>query len=427
MRRHSVEEVELASGAKGLLIHVPGSPVFNYEINFRAGEYLIDDPKKYETAHLLEHLILGANKKYPDAKKFSAEIHKNGAMTNAYTGYYNVGYYGETADFEWQRLLKLQIMSLTQPLFLKKEFEAEWGNIQDEMIAGHNNHFRHLSLKMAQSLGFKYPTYKERAELMKNVQLSDLVEHYQNTHTLKNMRFMITGNLRGRKAKIVNILESIKLPEGGRLDLSIEKAVNVVRPIFIENETIDNIYFGISSFRNSMTDTKEDMAMMLNRILLTDTLHSKIFGTAREKGLVYSLHSSHHRSSELTEWWLSTQVLPENAPALCDIIIKELEKLRSGNIKENEINGSKKYALGTYQRSMQTVSSIAGSYSRYFFDEEIEELDKVPSLIKSITKQDMARVMDSMFNEKIHCVGVLGGKNPKISNDLDKKLSVLWG
>ena len=426
MRKHTSEEVVLDNGSRGLLVHVPGAPVMNYEINFRAGEYLTEDPKKWETAHLLEHVILGANKRYPEAKKFSAEFQKNGAYSNAYTGYYSIGYIGETADFEWQRVLKLQLLSLKDPLFLPREFKAEWGNIHDELISLHNQHFRHLNERLNQDFGFKHPTSRERAELMHNVTRNDLIEHYKRTHTTSNMRFMVVGNLRGRKTKIIELFNNCGLELGQRFELPKESARKPKKPTFVENDTVDNIYFYIQSYRNSEISDTEGTALALVRMMLTDTLHSKIYGSAREKGLVYSVHSSHGRMSNMSEWWLSAQVLPENAPALCDIIINEVNKVKIGRVTEADLKAVKKYALGNYQRSLQTVGSIAGSYSRYFFDGEIEDLNQVPARIKAVTKHDMAEAMKSLFAENIGSIGVLGGADQSVVEKLNKQLSPLW-
>ena len=75
--KHTVEEIVLKNGAKGLFIHVPDASVMTFEFDFRAGEYLVT-AKKWETPHLMEHILLGANKKYPKARLFQAEIEKNG-------------------------------------------------------------------------------------------------------------------------------------------------------------------------------------------------------------------------------------------------------------------------------------------------------------------------------------------------------------
>src|ERR1700749_5030762 len=55
--RHTVSELKLKNGIRGLLVHVPEASVMTFDINFRAGEYLVK-PDKWETPHLMEHLLL---------------------------------------------------------------------------------------------------------------------------------------------------------------------------------------------------------------------------------------------------------------------------------------------------------------------------------------------------------------------------------
>lgn len=425
--KHSITEVQLKNGARGLLIDVPGASVTSYEFNFRAGEYLVSMPK-WEVPHIMEHVIWGgANEAYPDRQIYQAEISKNGAYTNAYTSYYSVAYVGETADFEWERVMRLQFNSLERPLFLQPEFEAECGNIHDELVSYTNNHFRALSGKMSQDFGFKVATDFERVDLMKNVVRDDLMEHYKATHFARNLRFVVAGSLRGRRVNVKRLLEELDIPTGSsRIKLPVEKARKSKGPTFIPNETVPNIYLIISTHCNDIVGEKDDDALGLARVLLTETLYSRIFGQARDKGLVYHVSSGHHISSKVTEWWLSAQVLPNNAPALCDIILAEINKIRAGKIDDTEFENAKQYALGSFQRSMQTVQSVSNAYSRYFFDGHIEDLRSMAGRIKAIKKRDVASAMNKMFGDDLGGIGVLGGTDPKVASKLHEHLLPLW-
>src|SRR5688572_18607552 len=148
--KHTVTEIKLSNGAQGLLIHVPNASVMTFDLSFRAGEYLVERPK-WETPHLMEHLLLGANEFIPKARAFQAEFEKNGAYSNASTGSYDITYEAECADFEWDRILGLLLVSITKPLFLAEEYDAEFGNVREELTARSNNHFRHLSLALRQA------------------------------------------------------------------------------------------------------------------------------------------------------------------------------------------------------------------------------------------------------------------------------------
>lgn len=407
---------------------MPDASVMSIELNFRAGEYLVDE-KKWETPHLMEHILLGANDLFPKARLFQAEIEKNGAYSNASTGVYDITYEAECADFEWDRILELMIMAITKPLFLDDEFEAEFGNVREELAARSNNHFRHLSLALRKKYGFMAKTDHERLKLMDNVKVSDVREHYKRTHTSRNLRFIIAGNLTPRRHDaIVETLETISLPLGrGRLALPDERPTPQGEPLFIHNKTVKNIYFYADSFMKRRMDDAEGDALGLVNTMLTETLYSKILGTARERGLVYGMSSGFGQTKQSSNWWFGAQVSQKNAPALFDIMVSELEKVFSGDIDGSDIEAAKAYSLGRFQRSAQTVGGTAGGYSsRYFFDEVIEDYYQVPKRIKAVTKNSIVDISKGMFADNIWGIGILSACDAKFAQDLHQQLNPLW-
>lgn len=426
--KHSVSELELDNGAKGLLIHVPDATVMNFYISFRAGDYLA--PKeKWETPHLMEHLILDANEEYPRGREFQAEFEKNGAYSNASTSAHNITYEAECADFEWKRILECMTLPLTKPLFLEEEFHAEVGNVKEELVSRSNNHFQHLSLALRSAFGLEAETYQRRLEMVDNIELVDLINHYKKTHTTSNMRFVIAGKMNaGRRAQIKSILGNVDLPKGhGRIKLPVERPKSLKRPLYIPNDTVDNLYFYFDTFMKRRMTDKEIYAMSLVNSMLTETLHSKILGTAREKGLVYGMSSSITYDSTFTNWWFGAQVQPKNARALFAIIISELEKVLHGKISEDDIKAAKQYRLGRFQRSAQTVSGIAAGYMwRYFFEDVIDDYLGTPKHIKGVTKRQIVDSANALFADKIWGLGVLGRNDRRPANRLNDQLSILW-
>lgn len=426
--KHTVHEVSLENGVKGLFIHVPDATVMSFEINFRAGEYLVEK-EKWEAPHLMEHVLLGANELLPKARMFQAEFEKNGAYSNASTGSYDITYEAECADFEWDRIVDLLLTAITKPLFLEEEFQAEFGNVREELMGRSNNHFRHLSLALRQAYGFKVMTDQERLLLMDNVDLQDIRTHYTNTHTAQNLRFVIGGNLPAERRKLIqSLFENIELPEGdGRTELPHELPKTIKKPIYIHNETVENVYFYIDTFMRRRMAEEEMDALGLINTMLTETLYSRILGTARERGLVYSMSSGYGQTKDSSNWWFGAQVMPKNSQALFKIIENELCAVFEGNVAESDVVSAKQYALGRYQRSGQTVGGTVDGYSgRYFFDEIIEDYYKVPERIEAVTKDRIVDISKAMFGENIRGVGALGSCGEDFVQDLQKQIMPLW-
>jgi predicted Zn-dependent peptidase len=426
--RHTTSEIQLRNGSKGLLVHIPNASVMTFDFNFRAGEYLVD-PTKWEVPHLMEHVLLGANEFITRARDFQAELEKNGAYSNATTGVYDITYEAECADFEWDRVLGLMLIAIAKPLFLEDEFKAEYGNVQEEMAARSNNHFRRLSLEMRQSLGLIAKTDAERLELMSNVDVGDVREHYAKTHFCKNLRFVIAGNITAaRKDSIVKIIEEIELPKGNkRFELPHERPRRLSSPVYVPNDTVENLYFYIDTFIKRRLSDPETDALSLSNTMLTETLYSKILGTARERGLVYGMNSGLSHTRDASNWWFGAQVSDKNAKPLMKIVVDELHKVLSGDMLESEIDATKQYALGRFQRSAQTVGGTASGYAgRYFFDEVVEDYYRVPERIKDVTKQQIIEVAQSMFVDDIWGFGVLGNCGKDFAEELRQQLNPLW-
>lgn len=424
--KHIVEEITLANGARGLLVHLPDATVMDVYLNFRAGEYLVD-PLKWETPHLMEHVLLGANDIYPRAREFQAIVEQNGAYSNASTDVYDIIYETECADFEWERIFKLLILAIEHPLFLQEEFDAEFGNVREELSARANNHYRQLGANTRKAYGLVSETDRQRLELMGNVKLEDVREHYRRTHTTDNMRFVVAGDIGKRKNTIVHMLEDIELPRGERFAMPDEVVKPPKKPVCIPNSTVDTAYFYIDTFMNRRLEESEADALGLVNAILTETLYSKILGTARERGLVYGMNSGFQQIKLSSNLWFGSQVSVTNASALFDIVTEQLGNLFRGELAEADIAAAQAYALGRYQRSAQTVAATAGGYTnRYFFDDYIDDFYEVPERIKAVTKQSIVDVTRAMFADNVGGLGVYGNVDSKLAGQLNNQIAALW-
>jgi predicted Zn-dependent peptidase len=426
--KHIVSELKLKNKARGLLIHIPDATVMSFELNFRAGEYLVK-PNKWEAPHLMEHLLLGANKKFPHARIFQAEFEKNGAYNNASTNVYEVTYEAECADFEWDRILELLLVSVTQPLFLEEEYKAEYGNVREELIGRSNNHFRHLSLSLREAYGLTAKTDQERLKLMSNVTLDDVRRHYQRTHTTSNLRFVIAGNFTPtRREALEQAFAELDLPRGsGRRPLPDELPESLSEPLYLRNKTVDNLYFYVDTFIERRLSEPETDALGLINTMLTETMYSKILGRARERGLVYGMSSGWGQTKLSGNWWFGAQVTAENAPQLFEIMIEELTKVFNGDLDVEDIAAAQQYSLGRFQRGAQTVGGTAAGYSgRYFFDDVIEDYYLVPKRIKAVSKEAIVAIAKDMFSENTWGVGILGNCGVEQAREFQMQLAPLW-
>lgn len=423
---HTVEEVKLKNGARGLLINVPGATVMSMQFHFRAGTRYAKKKDISEVAHIMEHMAFGANARFRSEKAFEAEFTKNGAYHNAYTSDLAMVYEADCADFEWDRILELQRLSICEPRFNEKELDAEKGNVRSELTNYLNDHNRILWPRVQQLIGEDVLTYRQRLATIGNVTLADIREHHRRTHTTKNMRFVIAGKLRGRKSEIIRQLEGFALPEGERFEVPRDE-LHGANPTIIRRKDASNLTFGWTmTLPRVLSDEELDAMHTLNHIL-TGTASSRIYGKARAKGLAYYVGGYCDAGHYESMWDLSGQVNHDTASDLFEIITREIKAVLSGKLKDEEIEAAKSFGLGRYQMGAQTVSQISSFYTnRYFADDFIKDYGKVPAYISRVTREKIVEVAQSFIDANAWVLAAVSGGDREEVVALNDKLTPLF-
>lgn len=403
--KHSVKEVVLANGLKGLVLHIPNAPVVSMEISFRAGEFLLDR-NKWETAHIMEHLMLGANGHFASSREFQAELEKNGAYSNASTSAYDVTYDVECAAFEAERIVSLVVGALQQPTFLPQEFNAEFGNVAEELVGRSNNHFRTLNLAIRVAQGLYGVPDLERRQLMKHVALQDIEAHYRQTHTIGNARFIIAGD---DVTSSLTALQKLTFATAGkRLPMPEEIPQQISSPVIVHRDDVPNYYFYVDSYAAEQLTHEEQDALSVLSTILTDTLHSKLLGTAREKGLVYAMGSGQQQLKTRSSFWLGAQVSTNNAAALFTLIKDTLVACKQHGVSQAELTAAKMYIRGKHERSAQTATGTLAEYSSaYYFDDRIEYEHLFHARVEAVTIEAIRSVLQKV-TQGVWTLGLLG-------------------
>lgn len=385
---------------------------------FRAGMRYAKSPEVYEIAHIVEHLAFGANAKFNSEQAFEADFTKNGAYHNAWTSDFSVCYESECADFEWERILELQRVAITQPKFNEAELKSEKGNVKAELTGYMNEYCRLLWPRLQQAVGENVPVLAERLKTINNIELKDIREHYRRTHTAENMRFIIAGNLKHRKHHIIRLLNGWGMKPGKRFDIPSDN-LHASAPVLIRRKDASNITFAFSWLVPRKLASSEVYAMNCLNHILNGTMSSKIFGQARKNGLVYGMGSDLTNSWHNASWDFDGEVNAESAESLFELIHTELAKVLAGEISDSDIDAAKSYATGRYQMGAQTVNQISDYYADgYFTNGTLEKYERMPTFIRNINKETIVRLAQEFINSDIHALVAVSSIEKAVINDL---------
>ena len=407
--KHRYREVKLDSGSQGILVDIPGSTIVNMEFTFMSG-YEFVEQSKYEVPHSMEHLILGANDQYKTATAFSREFGLNGARHNAYTDSVLNGYYAETADFEWDHIMKLFWTGLTTPKFLPSEFKTEQETVREELASRLMNYQLAINIALEKAMGDVYAMdYQERLDLLPNITPDDMHRHYEGTHSAANMRFVVAGDMSDKRDEILKIMErsTKKLPAGERAQRPEQNIIKPLGPVTIAKD-VDKIFFAMRMGNYGELNERELVALQLIAYTLAGAWDSRIFGKGREKGLLYSIHGRGGNSAGTTGLTLFGSVVPDKSKQLFKFIADELSEFIRNGMTEEELKDAKQHSIGSFQIGFQTAQHLVNWYSRYFSYDDVFDFDARAQLIKSITRADVQRVIHKVMHTQNWGFGALG-------------------
>lgn len=424
--KHTVEEIVLKNGARGLLIDIPDSTVVAYDVHFRAGNYYAPSPELQQTAHILEHMVFGSTKKYPSIELYSQEFTRNGAYNNATTWEYGMSYYADCAALEWDRILDLQRQAITEPVFTQQVLTAEKGNVTEELTGRATHYGRVLWQNLYKQMGDKGLTDPEKIATIPAVTLSHIEHHHKTTHTLRNMRFCFAGDLGKHREKIIKDLEAWQLPVGERLDIP-SVPMHSCEPLCITKQELPSIIFALSFVLNRTLTDKEESTMAAINHIIAGTFHSRVWGEARKRGICYGMNAAFDVSPDnASSWELSGQIRPQNALEMITLIAEQLAKIAAGDISSKELQEAKQYGLGAFQMRAQTVRAVSNWYAGEYFNQgTINHIERRPEAIKAVTRSQIQKLVREFLAEGEWGIGAIGNIKAKDVQQLDSIIATI--
>jgi len=408
--KHTVTEHKLASGAKGLLIDVPGARVVEIYVTFNAG-FEFGDVKFYETPHVLEHLIGCGSKHYPDPSALKIEVGKNGGYRNAYTTDEVIGYELTCPESDLERVLDLLAEYLTEPLFPRESLATELSNVREELIEQTNDYGRVCSLALNERL---YPreflNLDARLKQLPGITRERVLAHYQRTHTAANARFYLAGAVGGaNQAKILARLEKMfaRLPRGERLESSRRPALGQEAPIVTQRD-VDPLYYYLKICADGVTE-RQDLVLDLLAAVLLNGWDSLVFGEARRRGLAYDVAGGAGGWEAMSGLKLFGSVTAEHAAPLMELIAASLQLVADGKLTEDRLEAARRRVIGERDISYQTADDLVGYYYDYYLDwDRIRPFEGEIEQLRTVTAEEMAEIARFMLEPKRWGISWLG-------------------
>ena len=380
---------------------------------------LVGVGSRYETkknmgaSHFLEHMLFKGTRKRPNSLAIASEIDNVGGSFNGFTGKEFTGFYVKVASKHLPLAIEVLSDIICHSKFEEEEIERERRVILEEINSIHDTPDEYI-LKLYFSLLYGdhplgWDIVKTR-EKVKTLTRDDLVRFWRRYYTPDNLVISVAG--RAEAEKVLSLIRKYLGGMNGKKEdgwLRIEE--NQTGPEFEVNlRKIDQVHLcvGVRTFIHA--SHRDRYALQVLNIILGGNSSSRLFIKVREKlGLAYAIDSGYETFLDTGTFLVQAAVDLKNTEKAIKAILEEFKQIRDKAVSIEELKRAKNYLMGKIALSLENSSGVAYSFGKQeLLLRKIESPDETIRKIRKVTRKDIRRVAEKIFQEKNLNLALLG-------------------
>lgn len=424
---------KLDNGQIVIIKEVHDNPIVTIDTWIKTGS-INENDKNNGVAHFLEHLFFKGTQKHPTGV-FDKLLESKGAITNAATSKDFTHYYITIPSRDFKTAMDLHADMLLHPQIPRKELEKERKVVIEE-IAKNNDQpdtklFENLNKEFYSIHPYKRQVIGKKS-IIETITREEILDFYNTWYNPSNMITVIVGDVNTQAA-----LDSVKKEFGKNTavkaklpEYKMDKPRTHSEQI-IAKDKIKNAYMLIG-FRGVSAKNLDDMyALDVLGVMLGDGRSSKLYQSVKEqKQLAYSISAGHSSMKDDSLFLIRANFVPQNLEKLKKAIFYEINKIRNGNIDEQDLITAKKIIERDTFYARESTANIANElgYTTLIYNNP-QFYDNYICNIQKVTKGDILRVAKKYLNPEYSVTSIVlpdtySDKEKQISN-VSKKEAVL--
>jgi predicted Zn-dependent peptidase len=350
--------------------------------------------------HFVEHMVFKGTKRY-STQQIARSLESVGGYLNAFTSKEHTCFYARTLDEYLPKAVDVLSDLVQHPLYNKSDMEKEkfvvleeLKNIEDDPDDLIHDYFDH-SVYQKHPLGF--PVIG-KAENIKRFSKDDLFEYSREHYTPNRMVVAGAGNL--KHEEVVDLVEKYfhasKSKSGDIKRERVPKRVHSKKEIF--ERPISQAHVCLGTIGYSIKSRHRYPLLVLNT-LLGEGMSSRLFQNIREKyGFAYNVYSFANLMSDTGNFGAYIGTDNNNIDNSINLILKELEKLKTKPVGNAELKRTKAQLKGTMMLSLESMSSRMmrlGSGEMYLGD--FVPLNAILKKIEAVSPDEILETANHLF------------------------------
>lgn len=293
-------------------------------------------------------------------------------------------------------LLKIITKPILENNAFKKEYvDQEAENLKELIESRVNDKMQYVIEKCLEEMCkdepfgiYDYGSVKD----LKEIDEKSLYEHYKYVLETLPVYVFVSGDIGDDGIKyIIDSLSKIKRGNIKSIDKAkVEIDVGEVRNI-TERVSINQGKLCLGFRTNTPSDSRDYYKLFVYNSILGGGLHSKLFQNVREKaGLAYYVFSRLEKFKGLMV--ISSGIEIKNKDKALEIIYKQLEDIKNGNISDYEYEASIKSIETGIKSLKDSQLQIVDFYLSQYISATNDSPDDIIENVKKVTKEDVADI-----------------------------------
>jgi predicted Zn-dependent peptidase len=419
------QEFTLKNGLRVIFVDTKTFPTLTTLLLVGAGSRY-ENKKNNGIAHFFEHMAFKGSQKYPNSFVISSTVEGFGGVFNAFTSKDHTGYWIKATTEHFETMIDVIADMVQKPKLLPEEIEREKGVIKEEINMYEDTPQRKVGeifenlVYPDHPLGFDIAGTKETVQSFNR---STFVDYINSLYHPNNAVLVIAGGLglSDYLGLIDNKFSGWK--EGKKLMFEKIKESQAKPQMLIKYKKTEQAHF-VLGYRSFGFNDERKYVLNLLATILGGGMSSRLFIQVRERrGLCYYISSGSESyddcGSFITQAGVTNNL--EKVKLAVRTVLEEHEKIKSGDIKSEELLKAKEMIKGRLMLSMEDSMNIASFYgTKKILQNKIISPEEIIAKIESVTAQEIANLAKEIFIPKNLNFALIGPFEQKDFQDFDK-------
>jgi predicted Zn-dependent peptidase len=360
-------------------------------------------------SHFIEHMIFkGTSKRtaFQIAKEFDAV----GGNTNAFTTMENTCYHAKVMDTHTENMVDILSDIFLNSVFDAREIERERPVILQEIGMVEDSPDEYVHILTGKNFWGDNPLGRSILGEPENIIRFDseiIKSFFRRLYQPNRIVISVAGNIdHGRFVDLVSpAFKSISPGDGFPDRITPEGSCRVDA----NYRKLEQVHICLGTKGLSISDPRRYIFSLLNTIL-GGNMSSRLFQEIRERrGLAYAVYSFISSHEDTGMFGVYFGVDPRQALKTTDLVLKEIDKLKTRRVDSSELKGAVEYTKGSLLMSSESTDNqmVRNAQNEIHFGRDIP-LEEVLKNIETVTADDILDLANWLFQADQMVLTLLG-------------------